>query len=44
LLRSTAFFDGAGAALPIVVLTCWTVAGAALVIGAALRRQNTAAA
>jgi hypothetical protein len=44
LLRSTAFFDGAGAALPIVVLTCWTVAGAALVIGAALRQQNTAAA
>jgi hypothetical protein len=43
LLRSTAFFDGAGAALPIVVLTCWIVAGAGLVIGAALRQQDTAA-
>ena len=30
LLRSTAFFDGAGATTAIAVLTCWAVAGAAL--------------
>ncbi len=44
LLRSTAFFDGAGAAMPIVALTCWIVAGAALVIVAALRRPRMATA
>jgi hypothetical protein len=37
LLRSTAFFDGAGATLAIVVLTCWALAGAALVVTAAVR-------
>jgi len=36
LLRSTAFFDGAGGALPIVVLTCWSLLGVALVVTAAL--------
>ena len=36
LLRSTAFFDGAGGALPIVVLTCWSLLGVALVVAAAL--------
>jgi hypothetical protein len=29
-LRSTAFFDGAGAAAPLVVLGCWAVAGLVL--------------
>jgi hypothetical protein len=38
LLRSTAFFDGAGGILPIVVLTCWALAGAALIVAAALRQ------
>ncbi len=37
LLRSTAFFDGAGASLAIVVLTCWVLAGAALIVIAAAR-------
>ena len=37
LLRSTAFFDGAGATLAIVVLTCWVLAGAALIVIAAAR-------
>jgi hypothetical protein len=37
LLRSTAFFDGAGATVAIVVLTCWALAGAALVVAAAVR-------
>lgn len=36
LLRSTAFFDGAGATLPIVVLTCWSLFGLALIVVAAL--------
>ena len=36
LLRSTAFFDGAGGTLPIVVLTCWSLLGLALVVVAAL--------
>jgi len=31
-LRSTAFFDGAGAGLPLLVLSCWVVAGAALAL------------
>ncbi|WP_102141455.1 hypothetical protein [Mycobacterium hubeiense] len=39
LLRSTAFFDGAGATTAIVVLTCWAVFGAVLVVIAALRRR-----
>jgi hypothetical protein len=38
LLRSTAFFDGSGAGLAIVVLTCWAVAGAALTVLAAVRK------
>lgn len=41
LLRSTAFFDGAGATMPIVVLTCWALAGAALIAIAALRQRRT---
>lgn len=32
LLRSTSFFDGAGAWLPILVLSCWLVAGATLAV------------
>ncbi len=43
LLRSTAFFDGAGAAMPIVVLTCWMVLGLALVVLAALRQRADSA-
>jgi hypothetical protein len=39
LLRSTAFFDGAGAGKSVTVLTCWAVAGAVLVGVAALRRR-----
>jgi hypothetical protein len=38
LLRSTAYFDGAGATTAIVVLTCWAVAGAVMMIIAALRQ------
>jgi hypothetical protein len=41
LLRSTAFFDGAGGTLPIVVLTCWALVGAALIVAAALRQGRT---
>ena len=41
LLRSTAFFDGAGATTAIVVLTCWAVAGAALIVIAAARRGRS---
>ncbi|WNG93276.1 ABC transporter permease [Mycobacterium sp. ITM-2016-00318] len=37
LLRSTAFFDGAGAEMAIAVLTLWAVAGATLVVIAAVR-------
>jgi hypothetical protein len=43
LLRSTAFFSGAGAITAIVVLTCWTIVGAVLVIVAAMRQRRTAA-
>jgi hypothetical protein len=42
LLRSTAFFGGAGAAIPAVVLTCWALAGTTLVVAAALRQRKTA--
>ncbi|ORA34217.1 hypothetical protein [Mycobacterium aquaticum] len=38
LLRSTAFFDGAGASTAILVLSCWVLVGAALVVTAALRQ------
>ena len=44
LLRSTAFFDGAGSTMPIAVLTCWALAGAALIVIAALRQRSTATA
>lgn len=37
LLRSTAFFDGAGATAAILVLACWAVAGAALIVIAGVR-------
>jgi hypothetical protein len=43
LLRSTAFFSGAGATIAIGVLTCWTIVGAVLVIVAAMRQRRTAA-
>ncbi|BCI51255.1 membrane protein [Mycolicibacterium litorale] len=39
LLRSTAYFGGAGATTAIVVALCWAVAGAALVAVAALRQK-----
>ena len=38
LLRSTAFFGGAGATMAIVVLTCWALAGATLIVIAAMRK------
>ncbi|TPW94442.1 ABC transporter permease [Mycolicibacterium fortuitum] len=38
LLRSTAYFNGAGADTAIIVLSCWVIVGLALVIMAALRR------
>jgi hypothetical protein len=41
LLRSTAFFDGAGSTMPIVVLTCWALAGAALIVIAAQQQRRT---
>jgi hypothetical protein len=40
LLRSTAFFDGAGAATAIAVLTGWAVAGTALIVLAAVRQRR----
>jgi hypothetical protein len=43
LLRSTAFFDGAGGTLPIVVLTCWSLVGVTLIVVAAMRRRSSAA-
>jgi hypothetical protein len=44
LLRSTAFFDGAGATTAIVVLTCWALAGVTLIaIAAARQRKNSRA-
>ena len=44
LLRSTAFFDGAGATTAIVVLTCWAVAGVVLIVIAALRQGRASSA
>jgi hypothetical protein len=41
LLRSAAFFDGAGATVPLLVLSCWAVLGLALVILAALGRRGS---
>ena len=43
LLRSTAFFSGAGATTAIVVLSSWAVVGAVLVVIAAVRQRRTAA-
>ena len=43
LLRSTAFFDGAGGALPVVVLTWWSLIGVALIVAAAMRQRGTSA-
>lgn len=40
LLRSTAFFDGAGAAVPVLVLSLWVLAGAGLMVVAALRQRS----
>jgi hypothetical protein len=42
LLRSTAFFDGAGATTPILVLTCWALVGALLIIVAGMRQSSAA--
>jgi hypothetical protein len=42
LLRSTAFFDGAGSTMAIVVLTCWALSGAALIVSAAVRNGKAA--
>lgn len=42
LLRSAAFFDGAGGAVPVIVLTCWVAVGTALVVLAALRQRRRA--
>ncbi|KUI02649.1 hypothetical protein [Mycobacterium sp. IS-3022] len=44
LLRSAAFFDGAGATVPVIVLTCWAAFGAALIVIAALRQRRTSSA
>lgn len=40
LLRSAAYFDGAGATSAVVVAVCWAAAGAALVAVAALRQRG----
>lgn len=41
LLRSTAFFNGAGATMAIAVLICWAVAGTALIVIAAVRQGRS---
>src|SRR5260370_917280 len=41
LLRSTAFFGGAGPPAPVAVLNCWAVCGAALVLIAAVRHGKS---
>ncbi|TFV59101.1 ABC transporter permease [Mycobacterium sp. PS03-16] len=43
LLRSAAYFDGAGATSALAVLACWATAGAALVIVAAARQRKVSA-
>lgn len=43
LLRSTAYFGGAGADTAIIVLSCWAIVGLMLVISAALRRPGRTA-
>jgi hypothetical protein len=40
LLRSTAFFDGAGASTAIAVLTCWAVLGSLIIVIALQRRAG----
>jgi hypothetical protein len=40
LLRSTAYFSGANATKPVVVLTCWAIAGAVLVVIGAIRQRR----
>jgi hypothetical protein len=40
LLRSTAYFDGAGATASILLLTCWSLIGLTLIIVAALRQRE----
>lgn len=40
LLRSTAYFGGAGATTAILVLSCWALVGASMVVIAALRQQR----
>ncbi|MGE2723009.1 ABC transporter permease [Mycolicibacterium celeriflavum] len=40
LLRSAAFFDGAGATVPVIVLACWTAVGVTLIVLAALRQRR----
>lgn len=40
LLRSTAFFDGRGATTAIIVLSCWALAGTALIVLAAVRQRS----
>ncbi|WP_029117128.1 hypothetical protein [Mycobacterium sp. URHB0044] len=42
LLRSTAYFSGAGATTAIIVLTCWAVAGAVMIVIAGLRQESAA--
>jgi hypothetical protein len=42
LLRSTAYFDGAGGAASILLLTCWSLIGITLLIVAALRQREVA--
>ena len=44
LLRSTGFFDGAGAGTPLMVLAAWSLAGLALLVAAALRSRRRAGA
>ena len=44
LLRSTGFFDGAGASTHLIVLAAWSLAGLALLVAAALRSQRRAGA
>lgn len=41
LLRSTAFFDGAGAGMALAVLACWALGGATLIVIAAVRNGKT---
>jgi hypothetical protein len=42
LLRSTAFFDGAAASGPLVVLAAWIAIGLVAAVAAALRRRRPA--